>query len=579
MLSKKALLNYLPLILIIVLAFLLRFVWIDKVPNAIGGDELTYVINAKAITISGTDISGTWNPLTGFIFQYPAYTLPQAELPYFLIAPFVGLMGFSLFSVRIIFVLLSVLTVLLTYLIAKALFDKNAGIAAAFIAAINPWSIYIGRTAYESTPAAFFFLLSFYMLLVLKGRRILLTIPILFLAFYSYVATKVVFIPFVLLVVFYSYFFVNKKKYLREYLIVLASCLVLFAFFTISVYTTSGPSRTHELISINDPSIVKQVNDIRKVSIKNPFTSLFENKFTIFGRIILIKLFKSFAFDYLFVFGDNFYSILRHGMFYVLDAFFLILGFASIYAQKKRTFFLLFFLSLFGVFPQLIYSVSTDNFSIHQTLTFAIFPIVIGVGIYEILNLIKNKTYFYSSLFVVGALYLFLILNFLNIYFYQFPLQGYFDFHVRVLSKYISVANDAKKDVIVYSPSTQDIFKKYLFYTNNYNKNTYLQVRKIYKSNNFKFKNVTFSGCDRTIDPSKKNAIVVYNFNCGALPFETKHIAIPRLSDGGQSYEIFNDSVCSKFHLSGYPQNISINDFAIEGQSAQKFCETFITSP
>jgi 4-amino-4-deoxy-L-arabinose transferase-like glycosyltransferase len=170
----KTLRNYLPLILIIALAFLLRFIWIDKVPNAIGGDELTYVVNARAMFISGSDISGTWNPLTGFIFKYPAYTLPQAELPYFLTAPFVGLFGFSLFSVRIIFVLLSVLSVPLIYLITKTLFSKNAGLAAAFAMSINPWSIYMGRTAYESTPAIFFYLLGFYMLLVFKSKKIIL---------------------------------------------------------------------------------------------------------------------------------------------------------------------------------------------------------------------------------------------------------------------------------------------------------------------------------------------------------------------------------------------------------------------
>ncbi len=243
MFAKKALLNYFPLIVIIVLAFLLRFIWLNEIPNAIGGDELTYVINAKSMFLTGTDISGTWNPLTGFIFKYPAYTLPQAELPYFLLAPFVGLMGFSLFSVRIIFVLLSVGSVYLVYLIAKALFNKNAGLASAFVMAVNPWSIYMGRTSYESTPAVFFYLLSFYMLLVLKSRKILLAIPVFFLAFYSYVGTKVSFLPFVLGVVFFSYFFVNKKKYLKEYSIVLISCFLLIIIFAFVVFTTKGQSR------------------------------------------------------------------------------------------------------------------------------------------------------------------------------------------------------------------------------------------------------------------------------------------------------------------------------------------------
>ena len=578
MFIKKNLLNNLPLLIIVFLAFLLRFIWIDKVPNAVGGDELTYVVNARAMVLTGTDISGTWNPLTGFIFQYPAYTLPQAELPYFLTAPFVGLFGFSLFSVRIIFVLLSVLSVPLIYLITRTLFNKNAGLASAFVMAVNPWSIYMGRTAYESTHAIFFFLLSFYMFLVLKGRNILFTIPVLFLAFYSYVATKVSFLPFVILLVLFSYFFVNKRKYKKEYLIVFVSCLLLVLVFALSVFTTKGQSRVGELINLNAYQISDEVNYIRKISIQNPLTSLFENKVTVFSRIVLTKLFKSFSFDYLFIYGDQFYSILRHGFFYVLDALFLVLGFAYIFAKRKSTFFLLFFVILAGVLPQLLYSARVDNFSIHLALVFGIFPIIIGVGIWETINLIKNKWYFRFSLLITGLLYLFLVLNFLNIYFYQFPIRGYFDFHVRLLSKYAVIASSQGNEVTIYSPSAPDIFKKYLFYSNSYNKDTYLQVRKNYKSENFKFQNINFLGCDRTIDVEKKKNLIIYDFNCGSLVDSPSHLAIPRLLDGGQSYQIFNDNICSKFNLKRYPQGISIDDFAIESLSTQRFCETFITS-
>jgi len=56
-------------------------------------------------------------------------------------------------------------------------------------------------------------------------------------------------------------------------------------------------------------------------------------------------------------------------------------------------------------------------------------------------------------------------------------------------------------------------------------------------------------------------------------------VVIPRLSDGGQSYDIFNDKTCQNFSLKGYPTDLQISDFAIESQTAQKFCETFITNP
>jgi len=46
--------------------------WLDRIPIGIGGDELTYVFNAKAIFLTGSDISGTWNPMSAFYFPLPS---------------------------------------------------------------------------------------------------------------------------------------------------------------------------------------------------------------------------------------------------------------------------------------------------------------------------------------------------------------------------------------------------------------------------------------------------------------------------------------------------------------------------
>lgn len=561
----------------ILFAFIARFLWIDKVPNGISGDELTYIINAKAIFLSSRDISGLWNPFSIFIFQYPPYTYPQAELSYFLLSPFVGVFGFSLFWVRIPFVLLSVGSVFLIYLITKVLFNEKAGIASALIAAINPWSIFIGRTSYESTPAIFFYLLAFYMFLILKGRKIFLTIPILFLAFYSYLGTKVIFFPFVLVLVLFS-FFVNKKRYGKEYLIVLGSSLFLVLLFAFVVFTTKGVSRAEGIINFNSPEIGAEVDTIRKISLPNLLTPLFENKYTVFSRVLLTKFFKSFSFDYLFMYGDNFFSIPRHGLFYVLDSLFLVLGFSYSYLLKRKAFFLLLTLMIIGVLPQVVYSNRLDNFSIHLSLMFAVLPIFIGVGISETLVLIKNKVYYYLVLFLTGFLYLFLVLNFLNIYFYQFPLKGEFDFHVRLLSKYLNIAKNSGETIYIFSPATPNVFLKHVFYTNDLNKKDLELVKKDLEEEKYEIKNLKFVGCDNTIDISNLKGIVVYDFNCGPLGKNQSHLAIPRLSDGGQSYQIFNDKICSKFNLKRYPYGIKISDFSIESMSVKNFCETFITS-
>lgn len=564
--------------LVIFLAFFIRILWIDKVPSAVGGDELTYIVNARAIFLTGTDISGRWNPLSAFLFQYPAYTTPQAELPYFLLAPFVGIFGFSLFWIRVPFVLLSVGSVLFIYLITKQLFGKNAAFFAALITAINPWSIYMGRTSYESTVAVFFFLMGFYALLTLKKNMLLLSILAFFLGFYSYVATKVSFIFFVAATSFYSYLVVSRKKYLKQYLIIFFACFALVLFFAFSVFTTKGQTRAGDLISFNSADLSSQVNEIRKSSIVTPLTPIFENKFTFFSRLVFTKLFKSISFDYLFLIGDQFYSITRHGFFYILDALFLILGIAYAYLLNRKAFFLILSLSAVGILPQILHANSTDNFSIHLTLLFAMLPIFIGIGISETLALFKNKL---SKNIVAGILFLlytYLTLNFLNIYFYQFPLKGYFDFQVRLMSKYSTLAASKQQQITVYSTAVPDTFKKYIFYSNNYNKDDYLQIRKIYRSQNFSFKGINFTACDRSINPENIKGIVVYDTNCGDLSKNSDHLTLPRLSDGGETYQIFNDNLCSKYDLKRYP-SITISDLSIEKMSVSKFCETFVTKP
>jgi len=579
MFSKKNFRNYLPLILVILLASFLRLFWLDKIPNAIGGDELLYVVTVKAIALSGHDLSGTWNPLSIFLFHYPLGEL-QAELPYFLLLPIVGFFKFSLLSARITYAFLSIGEVVMVYLIARRLISKNAALAAGLIAGINPWLVYIGRTDYEVVPSGLFFLAGLYVLLIAKGRRILWSIPVLMLAFYSYVGTKLIFFPFVLASVLYCYFYVNNKKYLKEYLIVCFFSLALVLFFVLSLKLNPAFSRISEIASINDPLISSQVDAIRKVSIHNGLTNLFVNKDTIFAGILITKFFKSFSFDYLFVTGDEFFSVWRHGLFYALDFVFLISGVLFLFAKSRKIASFLLCLTVIAIIPQILHTVTTDNFTHHISLVFPFLIIFIGVGIWEIIKLFSSKKYFYASSILIVFLYGLSLLNFLNIYFYEHPLGGFFDFPIRIASKYIEISRNSGQQIFVYSNGSYDLFKKYLFYSNALNKDSVPRIKNAIANskagNGLKFGNVNFVSCDNTIDFSKTSSIAIYDVGCGRNK-ENSHIKIPRLSDGGESFRIYNDKVCSKFGLKPYPSDLKISDFEIEDQTLQKFCETFIT--
>lgn len=562
------------LILVVLLAAILRFLYLDRIPTGIGGDEMTYLITAKALALTGSDVTGTWNPLSIIFFRYPLGET-QAELLYFLYAPIVGFFNFSLFSARFINAILGTLSVIPLYFIAKKLINKQVGVFAAFIFAINPWQIYISRTAYELTPAVFFFLTGL-SLVFSKRSRIYYSIPAFFLAFYSYIGTKLIFFPIAAIAIFYGYFFYNKKQFKKQYLTVLAACLFLVLFFLISLKLSPQSSRMGELLSPNSPLVVNQVNTARKNSIQTPLTNIFENKLSVTKQIMATKLFKSISSEYLFVYGDNFFSIYRHGIFYYADALFLFLGVLFIFARKRAVFVFLTFLGLIGILPQLLHGNNTDNFTPHIIMLFPFLIIFIAAGLGETTQFIKKRWYFLASIMAIFLIYFFSVLNFFNIYFFQHSLKGYFDFPIRIISRY-AVLTDNKEQITVFSTRSSDLFKKYLFYTNNYNRQTAALVKELVLKKEYKLNNILFASCDRSIDFGKFKGVAIYDVECGQLIKEAKnYLTISRLSDGGRVFRIYNDKTCRDAKLNAYPQNITLDSLVVENLSKKSFCEAYI---
>lgn len=571
----KTIRNYLPLIFIIILAIFLRFAFLDKVPNAIGGDEIVYVLNSKALFLTGHDIFGSWSPINGLMFQYPKGET-QAELPYLLYSISVGSLPFSIFAAHLTNAILGIVLIIFVFLVTKELLGEKIAIFASFVASINPWLIFIGRTAYEAIPVTFFYFISLYILLKAKSWKILVAFPFLMFAFYSYIATKLIFLPFVAVAILYSYYVVNKRKYTKQFTVLFILCIVFVAFYFVSLKLNPQTARLGEILTPNSQGISDQVNRIRENSIQSPLTNLLVNKYSIFINLIFIKTLKTFASDYLFVNGDEFFSIWRNGLFYYIDSIFLILGLLFLFIRKRAVFFLITVLGLIGVIPQVFHTAETDNFSIHAAMTYPFLIILIGVGIFAIVNYFKNKNLKLASFIVIIVLYAVSTINFFNIYTFWYPLQGYFDFQVRIASSY-SVRASQNQKVTIFSTSSFDYFKKFLFYSNWYNKQTSDQVAKNLNSGQNNLRNVYFESCNLP-NLKNKNEVSLIDSKCGEPIFGSSHLVIPQLKDGGQRFVIYNDLVCKGASLRTYPSNFKMSDFDIEKLSDKQFCEKFIVS-
>lgn len=563
--------------IIVLIGFISRFWLLDRIPTIINGDELTYMFTAQALWAGGHDISGTWSLPEAFQFKHPPGD-QQAELSYLLALPFVQTIESNrLLLPRIPYALCGIITIWLMYCIAKYLFDEKTGILAALFTAVNPWLIYLNRTGYEMGIAICFFLFSMYLILIKKRWGILLAIPAIFLAFYSYIGTKPILFPFILCILLYKYYTLKKrsekKKIILPSLIILASCIMLISYFLVAQHSASE-SRIQELFLPSNPTVQQSVNELRRMTIDSPLRNVVINKATVYLWTISGKLFNAFSPAYLFFEGDLFFS-LWHGFLYIIDPVFILYGLIILYHKNKKTACLIVLLLLLGVLPQLLHS-GIQNFSSHTTLLIPFLILLASYGIAQSSNITANKTVNMTLTTGIALAYIYCSVNFFHTYFFRFPMQT--DMSTRVLSAYITLTKKTNKQIYIITSSPIDIFKKYIFYTHALQPETYKSIQTAILDKSYTLDTITFLPCDAAAPMEDPEKIIIVNTGCKDVQIEKETLTIPRLSDGGAVFTIHHDALCSQYALKRYPDGLKLKDFAIEVLSEKQFCESFITT-
>lgn len=553
----------LSFLLIILLSLFFRTIFLDRIPTGISNDELDYLLNAKSVFLSGSDISHTWNPLT---FSNPKSSFPQAEIAPLLTLWLVGPLSFSLFNSKFIYALFSVGIIALLYLITKKLVGEKEAFLVGLVGACNPWLIFFGRSAYDASLAIFFFLLGFYILLIANRWKILLAFPAFFIAFYSYIGIKILLLPFAFVIIAFAWY--RNKKYKNQYIVLFSLCVVLFTYYAFSILHAPG-ARLNELATPNMNNITSLVNGERRLSIHTPLTTVFSNKYVVFGKYALDKYFNTFSPNFLFLNGDgkSQFTLWNHGVFYYLDALFLFIGFAVLFSTNKKALSILSTLAIIAPIPSVVSTVG-NSYAIRSMLLAPIFIIFIGVGISYIL-----RKYRFSWI-IVGLVYFVLILNFINIYFLRNPIYNSesFNFSSRELAKYLSLQSGL---VYVINGDPRTPYKHYLFYNGVLNRSTSIKIANDFKNNTFSVNNIHFITCQQ-VNEIIPGSIVVYD-SCNKIPLSNKNLSIAQLGDGGSIYTIKNDQICSQYNLNRYPYGITFSDLNIEKLPLKKFCQKFIT--
>ncbi len=551
------------LFIILLIAFLMRVLFLDRVPTGVSNDEMDYLLNAKSLWLSGSDISQTWNPLS---LTAPKSSFPQGEIAPLVTFWLVGILPLSLLTSKLVYALIATGTVWLLIVISQKLIGEYEAYIIGAVGAINPWLIFFGRTAYDTPLAIFFYLLGFYMLLSAKKWKILFAIIPFLLGFYAYIGTKLIFLPFIFITTFYAW--KSNMKDTKQYGILVGVCAFFFVIYTVSALHGSA-TRIHEIANPQMDSIRAVVNSERRLSIQSPLTALFSNKYIVFAKYAIEKYANAFSPNFLFLSGDgkSLFTLWYHGSFYILDAIFMLIGWAVLFAKYRRVLYLLIALTIIAPIPSVMSTVGS-SYAIRSMLLAPILIVMLGVGV---AYAIKNKPVVQVSLL---GIYLLLVLNFLHIYFLRNPLYNSesFNFSSRVLAKYLSLQD---RPVYVINGDATTPYKQYLFYNNALTKGSASTVANAYKKKEFVIKTIHFITCNQT-NEIKAGSIIVFD-QCKKIPVSKNEKTIAQLSDAGKIYTIQNDKLCLNYALSSYPQHITFADLQIETLSIKNFCEKYIT--
>ena len=153
------------MLLVLALAFLLRFWRVWEIPPSLNWDEVSIGYNAYSVMKTGRDEWGKFLPL--HFRAFGEYKLP---IQIYASIPGIWLFGLNEVGVRITPVIFGSLTVLLTYFLAQEIFkDKKVALLSAFLLAVSPWHIQLTRASLESATAMC--LMIGFLLFFLKGLK------------------------------------------------------------------------------------------------------------------------------------------------------------------------------------------------------------------------------------------------------------------------------------------------------------------------------------------------------------------------------------------------------------------------
>ncbi len=204
---------------ILILATILRLLWLDKVPPSLNWDEVSMGYTAYSIGETGMDEWGERLPI--FFRSYGEW---KSAVYIYLLVPFIKIFGLSAFAVRLPSALAGILAVYLTYLIGRKIYSEKVGLWASLFLAISPWHLLLSRPAFEANVSLTLILAGLFFFLrsstIVHWPSTILSGIFLGLAPHTYNSAKVV-VPFLVLYLIWQTKFYKNIKQLSLFVVIL----------------------------------------------------------------------------------------------------------------------------------------------------------------------------------------------------------------------------------------------------------------------------------------------------------------------------------------------------------------------
>ncbi len=447
----------LPLILII--AFLIRFIDINQTP-ALNPDEAALGYNAYSLIETGQDEHGISWPL-----HFKSFGDYKPGGYVYLDIPFVYLLGLNTFAVRLPNLILSILTILFLYKLVLLL-TKNYLLSnlTALVLAVNPWHIHFSRGAWESSAALCFIIIGIYFFFKSIKEKFLFNFSLFTFNFvislYIYHSARLI-APLLALTLCLLYFKFLIKKIPQIFIpIFLGVILVLPVLF--SFLHNGGSARFGGVGLTADQGPVWRSNELlNHHSQVTLFNRLIHNKRVLYLISWGEKYFSHFNMNFLAINGDEVprSKVPEMGQIYLIEIPLLILGLIFLLKSKiynlKSKIFIMAFLFIAPIASSLTFQAPSALRALPMVIPLSI---LISSGIYYLFSFISNKTTRHNAL-TLGGIF---------IIFYTYFIAYYFDSYFFHYAKRYPFAWQYQFDQLVPYLESQKNNYQNIYITNKY---------------------------------------------------------------------------------------------------------------